>query len=426
MGGGVSASMELDSRVSEEEAKAWCGEAEFDPSIWARLRETDLLDDGLDDGCVPLKEFLAECNRVEVLEELPDVLDEEPAPTANHTFDVTKLNCTKDLDISTHIKLLRNTKYIHNLWRRINFKCHLNKAGQLKLMQVERLVTVCPVWKFPKLKGTDVCKVHYAFRNCCLTGRSMGPTFVQEDAFVESVEFPLLVRDIVCRMILNDGIVPDADIAADADALISVDDFAKVCAMVPGVGLDWALAEGKAYVVERAAKLRQEGMVDMSAEALEQAEMLRMMSESEAQGGKKGKKGEDSNIPEEPILMTVDAAFWSQVGEMVMPADVAMAGFLAAEEDYAAKKAAQRRKSAVKGEKKSSIRGPKYYKHLFKMYDVDNSGAIDAEEIMTMLRTMGQTPLQGRVDGLIKQFDLDDNGELDYEEFVKMMTHFYK
>jgi len=412
MGGG--ASVDLGSRVSESQAKAWCGPS-FDPAEWSELLKAAKKSHG--DGCVPVDDFLAVCKGRSTHKKKADAGEPHQGSqsAATHMFDSPKLESTASF-LAAHFKRLRDSKYIYNLWRRINFKCHLNKAGELKLLQVERLVSVCPVWKFPKVK--DVAAVHYTFRNSCKTGQAMGTTFLQAHAYVETTEFPILVRDLVSRCLLNEFIVsrgldaPDFEGASKAPITLSLPDFAKLCAVVPGVDLDMARAAGKDYAVSLA--MGKECGQSQAQEAVEQRELMRNLMMDQ----------EDDEF--KPFV--VDAALWSKLGDLVLPADISVAGMSAAHAEYEAKKAAKRakkRKAGTKASTKPGIDKAEYYKRLFNMYDIDKSGAIDADEIMTMLQSMGQTPDKDHVDGLIKEYDQDNNGELEIDEFFKMMETFY-
>jgi Ca2+-binding EF-hand superfamily protein len=62
-------------------------------------------------------------------------------------------------------------------------------------------------------------------------------------------------------------------------------------------------------------------------------------------------------------------------------------------------------------------------RNAFAMFDVDNSGKIDRNEVKNMLE--GEVELESismsTVDKIINEVDVDGDGEIDFEEFLKMM-----
>lgn len=49
------------------------------------------------------------------------------------------------------------------------------------------------------------------------------------------------------------------------------------------------------------------------------------------------------------------------------------------------------------------------------------SGTIDAEELGTVLRSLGNQPTDEEVEDMIKEADKDGNGTIDFAEFIEMM-----
>ena len=59
----------------------------------------------------------------------------------------------------------------------------------------------------------------------------------------------------------------------------------------------------------------------------------------------------------------------------------------------------------------------------FRMFDKDDSGIIDADEIKQVLCFDGANPLSTEsVDEMIRQVDINGDGEIEFDEFVVMMT----
>lgn len=56
------------------------------------------------------------------------------------------------------------------------------------------------------------------------------------------------------------------------------------------------------------------------------------------------------------------------------------------------------------------------------MYDVDNNGTMDANELKALLEDMGQSYTEAEVAILMNELDLNSDGVLDFEEFWKWWT----
>jgi len=65
------------------------------------------------------------------------------------------------------------------------------------------------------------------------------------------------------------------------------------------------------------------------------------------------------------------------------------------------------------------------YRQVFEAFDEDNSGYLDADEVMKFLKHLGYTPLRGAVDEAIHLVDLDRSGRLEFEE-VALLMHLYR
>ena len=56
----------------------------------------------------------------------------------------------------------------------------------------------------------------------------------------------------------------------------------------------------------------------------------------------------------------------------------------------------------------------------FDTFDVDGSGAIDAQEVEALLRALGQDPTPYEVASMVSFADEDGNGTIEFSEFCKM------
>lgn len=59
---------------------------------------------------------------------------------------------------------------------------------------------------------------------------------------------------------------------------------------------------------------------------------------------------------------------------------------------------------------------------VFSMFDKDGDGTIDAEELHTVMRSLGQDPSEAEIKQLIETVDLDKNGTIEFEEFCTMIA----
>jgi len=60
-------------------------------------------------------------------------------------------------------------------------------------------------------------------------------------------------------------------------------------------------------------------------------------------------------------------------------------------------------------------------REAFKVFDRDNNGFIDAEELRFTMNNLGQPLSDDDVKAMIKEADIDGDGRINYEEFIKMM-----
>jgi calmodulin len=62
-------------------------------------------------------------------------------------------------------------------------------------------------------------------------------------------------------------------------------------------------------------------------------------------------------------------------------------------------------------------------KELFSLFDRDGNGLIDARELGTLIRSLGENPTETEVQALIKTFDDNKNGKLEFDEFMELMRN---
>ena len=60
-------------------------------------------------------------------------------------------------------------------------------------------------------------------------------------------------------------------------------------------------------------------------------------------------------------------------------------------------------------------------KPIYNILSKDGSGTISAEELLGVLRAMGQNPTEDELLNLVMEVDTDGNGTIEFEEFIGMM-----
>ncbi|XP_021339437.1 neo-calmodulin-like isoform X1 [Mizuhopecten yessoensis] len=60
-------------------------------------------------------------------------------------------------------------------------------------------------------------------------------------------------------------------------------------------------------------------------------------------------------------------------------------------------------------------------RETFKMFDLDNSGKVTAENLTLVMRALGQNPTKVEVEDLLKDKDIDGDGMINFDDFTKMM-----
>merc|ERR1712221_22260 len=61
------------------------------------------------------------------------------------------------------------------------------------------------------------------------------------------------------------------------------------------------------------------------------------------------------------------------------------------------------------------------FKEAFDEFDTDGSGTISPEELLGVMRAMGQNPTEDELLNLVLEVDVDGNGTIDFPEFLNMM-----
>ena len=62
------------------------------------------------------------------------------------------------------------------------------------------------------------------------------------------------------------------------------------------------------------------------------------------------------------------------------------------------------------------------FKEAFSLFDKDGDGTIDAKELGTVMRSLGQNPTEAELNDMINEVDDDGNGNIEFNEFLKMMA----
>mmetsp|Transcript_79977 Transcript_79977/g.222446 ORF Transcript_79977/g.222446 Transcript_79977/m.222446 type:complete len:152 (+) Transcript_79977:138-593(+) len=61
------------------------------------------------------------------------------------------------------------------------------------------------------------------------------------------------------------------------------------------------------------------------------------------------------------------------------------------------------------------------FRRCFEDFDVDNSGAIDADELRNLMKTFGHDPSEEEIKATLAVGDKDGNDEIEFDEFCKLL-----
>ena len=62
------------------------------------------------------------------------------------------------------------------------------------------------------------------------------------------------------------------------------------------------------------------------------------------------------------------------------------------------------------------------YEEIFRRYDVDGSGTIEAAELGEVMKDLGQEVSPAELHKMIEAIDADGSGEIDFEEFMQAVN----
>lgn len=62
------------------------------------------------------------------------------------------------------------------------------------------------------------------------------------------------------------------------------------------------------------------------------------------------------------------------------------------------------------------------FRGLFNMFDKDNQSFLTSQDLLTVMRSVGQTPTESDMIDLMREIDLDSSGTIDFYEFVHIIS----
>ena len=61
-------------------------------------------------------------------------------------------------------------------------------------------------------------------------------------------------------------------------------------------------------------------------------------------------------------------------------------------------------------------------REAFKLFDTDDSGTIDSDELKVAMRALGFEPKKEELRKMLADVDKDGSGQIDFNEFMELMT----
>ncbi|CAF0874171.1 unnamed protein product [Adineta steineri] len=66
------------------------------------------------------------------------------------------------------------------------------------------------------------------------------------------------------------------------------------------------------------------------------------------------------------------------------------------------------------------------FRELFNMFDKDNQGILTIQTLVSVMKSVGQTPTESDMIDLMREIDIDNSGTIDFYEFVNIISqHMY-
>jgi calmodulin len=65
----------------------------------------------------------------------------------------------------------------------------------------------------------------------------------------------------------------------------------------------------------------------------------------------------------------------------------------------------------------------KEFRDIFKLFDKDNNGSITKDELLAVMRSLGQFALQDELQDMLDEMDLNKDGTVSFDEFVEILAN---